>query len=132
MEQDIEGGSGAMKLKGVEGMSIATLEQEVQQGGRFVIYTFVFSIIIMTFRRSSPIYYIKPHTGAVGPGLKYTLITLLIGWWGIPWGPIYSIGGLISNFRGGKNVTAEVMNSFYARQMPQAAVSPAPGITQSL
>jgi hypothetical protein len=27
--------------------------------------------------------------------------TALLGWWGIPWGPIYSIGALASNANGG-------------------------------
>ena len=122
-----------MKVKGVEGMALGTLEQEVQQGGRFVVYTFVVSVILMTFKRSSSVYYIKPHMGSVGTGFKYTLITLLVGWWGIPWGPIYSIGGLITNFRGGKDVTVEVMNSFFAERGPQSAGSEAltPGLTQN-
>jgi hypothetical protein len=30
---------------------------------------------------------------------------------GIPWGPIYTIGSLIQNFGGGKDVTKEVLLS---------------------
>jgi hypothetical protein len=30
------------------------------------------------------------------------------GWWGIPWGPIFSIQSLITNFKGGKDLTAEI------------------------
>jgi hypothetical protein len=124
-----------MKIKGLEGISLETLEHEVQQGGRFVVYTFVVSVILMTFKRSSAVHYFRPHMGSVGPGLKYTLITLLFGWWGIPWGPIYSIGGLVANFRGGKNVTIEVMNALYAERGPrvpevQIPMS-TPGMTQN-
>lgn len=41
--------------------------------------------------------------------MKYTLLTFFVGWWGIPWGPIYSIGAFITNFKGGKDVTNEVL-----------------------
>jgi hypothetical protein len=34
-----------------------------------------------------------------------------MSWWGIPWGPIYTIQALATNLRGGKNVTHEVIAS---------------------
>jgi ATP-dependent phosphoenolpyruvate carboxykinase len=33
----------------------------------------------------------------------------LLGWWGIPWGPIYTIAAVVTNIRGGKDVTAEIL-----------------------
>lgn len=48
---------------------------------------------------------------SVGKGLGFTLLSLLFGWWGIPWGPIYTIGALITNFSGGRDVTQEVSYS---------------------
>jgi hypothetical protein len=65
----------------------------------------------MTFRRSSDIYFIKYHDGAVKKGLKFTILSALIGWWGIPWGAIYTIGALVTNLGGGKDVTKEVIQS---------------------
>ena len=41
-------------------------------------------------------------------GLPWTLLTLLAGWWGIPWGPIYTIQSLVVNLKGGKDVTASL------------------------
>jgi hypothetical protein len=35
--------------------------------------------------------------------------TLLLGWWGFPWGPIWSFAALARNAQGGHDVTAEVM-----------------------
>ena len=43
--------------------------------------------------------------------MVYTLISLLAGWWGIPWGPIYTITSLVTNLRGGKDVTQHVIAS---------------------
>jgi hypothetical protein len=41
--------------------------------------------------------------------MPWTLLTIVLGWWGIPWGPVYSIQSLVVNLKGGKDVTAEVM-----------------------
>lgn len=100
-----------MIIKGIEGMDSRSIESQIQQGGKFVIYTYCFSVILMTFRRSSNIYFIRADENAVAKGLKFTLLSAVVGWWGIPWGPIYTIGALITNLRGGKDVTAEVMAS---------------------
>jgi hypothetical protein len=43
-------------------------------------------------------------------GLPYTLFTLAAGWWGIPFGPIFSVMALFNNLKGGKDVTKEVMS----------------------
>jgi hypothetical protein len=43
--------------------------------------------------------------------LPFTLLSLVLGWWGIPWGPIYTIQSVVINFQGGKDVTKEVLAS---------------------
>ena len=98
-----------MKIKNVEGLTTQQLNNELAQGGKFVIYQFTISIVVMTFRRSSDIYFVRAGESAVAKGLGYTALSLLFGWWGIPWGPIYTIGSLINNLGGGKNVTQEVL-----------------------
>lgn len=99
-----------MKIKGIEGMSAHQINNELRDGGRFVIYQFCISIIVMTFKRSSNIYFIKSGESAFAKGLGYTLLSLVLGWWGIPWGPIYTIGAIVTNCRGGKDVTEETMS----------------------
>lgn len=103
-----------MNIRNIEGMTTEQINRELQNGGKFVIYQYTISIIVMTFRRSSDIYFIKEGESGVVKGLPFTFISLLFGWWGIPWGPIYTIGSLISNLGGGKNVTTEVLNSINA------------------
>lgn len=108
------------KINGIEGMSYSQLVGEVQSGGKFVVFEYCISILIMTFKRGSGIYYLKPGEGALAKGLPYSLLSLALGWWGIPWGFIYTPMALITNFGGGKNVTAEVMASLTrAAQAPQ-------------
>ncbi len=100
-----------MKINGLDGLTIDDINRELGRGGKFVVYQFCISIIVATFRRSSDIYFIPAgHTG-VSKGLIFTLISFVFGWWGIPWGPIYTIGSLITNFSGGKNITEDVTQS---------------------
>lgn len=100
-----------MKIIGIEGMTINELNMQVQAGGKFVIFQYCISVIVMTFRRPSDIYFIKAGESAVSKGIGFTLLSLLLGWWGIPWGPIYTIASLVTNFNGGKDVTNEVLAS---------------------
>jgi hypothetical protein len=44
-------------------------------------------------------------------GLPFSLLSLFLGWWGIPWGPIYTVQALWVNFSGGKDVTREILVS---------------------
>jgi len=88
-----------MKIVGAEGLSAQQLESELQRGAKFVIYQYCISILILTFRRSSNIHFIRVGENAACKGLSYSLISLFLGWWGFPWGPIYTIGSLIRNLR---------------------------------
>ena len=103
-----------MPIKGLEGMSTDQVNRELERGARFVCYDYCISLIIITFRRSSEIHFIRGSDSALAPGLKYSLLTFLLGWWGIPWGPIYTIGSLAKNFSGGRDLTAAVMESAQA------------------
>ncbi len=87
------------------------LQRELQQGGKFVMYQYCISILVITFRRSSNVYFIRQGENAVIRGLPFTLLSLVLGWWGIPWGPIYTIQSLWVNLRGGRDVTQEIMPS---------------------
>lgn len=85
------------------------LQQEIQQGAKFVMYQYCISLLVITFRRSSNIYFISHDQNALIKGLPFTLLSLVLGWWGIPWGPIYTIQSVWVNFNGGKDVTKEIV-----------------------
>src|SRR5215211_4849652 len=100
------------KIVGLEDIkSSGELQQELQQGGKFVMYQYCISILILTFKRSSSVYFIRHEENALIKGLPFTLLSLLLGWWGIPWGPIYTVQSVWVNFRGGREVTSEVFTS---------------------
>jgi hypothetical protein len=78
-------------------------------GGRFVVYRYCFSIVILTFRRTSSVRFMRFDQSRLRPGLPYTLLSLVAGWWGIPWGPIFTIEAVRTNLKGGTDVTAAVV-----------------------
>lgn len=67
---------------------------------RYAIFYEVKSFIFITTR--SAIQGIFCSTCAEKKALKASAITWILGWWGIPWGPIYSIQTLFINLLGGK------------------------------
>jgi len=98
-----------MKIHGIEGMTTNEINEELRRGAKFVLYQYCISVLVMTFKRGTDVYFIKSGESAVGKGIGWTILTVFLGWWGIPWGPIHTIGSLITNFAGGKNVTAEIL-----------------------
>lgn len=97
-------------IHGVEGLSVGEVQDQVRQGGKFVVYGYCMSFLVITLRRSSEIQFVRAGESPAVKGLKYTLLSLLLGWWGFPWGFIYTPAVVIQNLAGGKDVTADVMN----------------------
>lgn len=100
------------KIANINGLTIAEINQELSNGAKFVMFRYCVSILVLTFRRSSNIYFVRAGESAAKHSITFSIITFLFGWWGIPWGPIYSIGSLYTNMTGGKDVTQDVIRSF--------------------
>ena len=100
-----------MDIQGIDRMSGDQLAFELERGGRFVMFEYCISLVIVTFKRPSDIFFIRSGKSAVTKGLGYTFLSLIFGWWGIPWGPIYTIGSVFTNLSGGKDVTDDVLAS---------------------
>lgn len=98
-----------MRIRNIDGLSAEDLQKEVIEGGRFVYYPFALSLIVVTFKRTSGVYLVRRNENAAAKALPFTLLSLFFGWWGIPFGPKYTIESIRANTRGGKDVTDEVM-----------------------
>ncbi len=99
-----------MKIKNIDGLTAQELQEAVTHGGRFVHYPYTLSLIIVTFKRTSGVYLVREHENAAAKGFIFTLLSALFGWWGIPYGPKYTFESIKTNFKGGKDVTDEVMS----------------------
>lgn len=98
-------------IKGIEGMTVDQLNRELDNGAKFVVFQYCISIFIMTFRRGSDVYFVRAGESTFSKSIAFTILSLILGWWGIPWGPIYTLGAVFTNMGGGKDVTAEVLQS---------------------
>lgn len=63
-------------------------------------FTGCFSIVLLTHSFTSR-YLLRRSPRAAGVRAGYTLLTLLFGWWAIPFGPIRTVQALYRNLRGG-------------------------------
>lgn len=108
------------QIKGIEGLSTDQINKELERGAKFVVFQYCISLIVITFKRGSDIYFIREGESAVGKGIGFTVLTFFLGWWGIPWGPIYTIGSLYTNLSGGKDVTQEIINATQSTQQNAA------------
>jgi hypothetical protein len=99
-----------MQIKNIEGLRVSQIRDMVQQGGKFVVFPYTVSFILMTLKRSSDIYFIKADENTFKYSYGYVFLNLIVGWWGIPWGPIYTIGSAYHHIVGGKDLTEAVMS----------------------
>ena len=86
---------------------------------RYAIFYKVYSYLVVTHKNASQGIYCA--TCAAKEALKCSAITWFFGWWGFPWGPLYSIPALFRNLLGGEqpieqnaNILAYQAAYFYA------------------
>jgi hypothetical protein len=96
------------QIRGIEGLTSEQLEKELAAGGRFVFFEYCISLLVLTLRRPSAIYFLKGDQSGLVHGLRYSVLSLLLGWWGVPWGIFYTLLTLLNNLSGGCDITAEV------------------------
>jgi hypothetical protein len=98
-------------VAGAEGMSGGELAEELQRGGRLVVYQYCVSLLLVTFLQTSGVHLIRAGESPGRYGGRFSLLSLLFGWWGFPWGPIRTLQALATNGRG-IDVTQEVLANF--------------------
>ncbi len=98
-----------MRIKNIDGLTAGDLQREADNGARFIFFAWTISLIVVTFKRTSGVYLVRSGTSTALKGLPYTVLSLLLGWWGFPFGPKYTIGSILTNLKGGKDVTDDVM-----------------------
>jgi len=78
-------------------------------------FQYVVSIIFVTYRRGSVGVYCSSCRKK--EALKWSSVSALLGWWGIPWGPVYTLGAL------SRNGTGAVMDSELNGDLLQAVAA---------
>jgi hypothetical protein len=67
---------------------------------RLTLFTYVMSFVVVTTRR--PAGGILCSSCRTKAAFKYGGLSALLGWWGFPWGPIYTMGALGRALKGGE------------------------------
>ncbi|MBI5799723.1 MAG: DUF4339 domain-containing protein [Verrucomicrobia bacterium] len=88
--------------------SLTEAEREVIAGGRLVAFEYCWSLVVSFKRASAPVL-LRAGDDGFGAALRYSLLTVFLGWWGVP-GPIWVFTTLRHNARGGRDVTLEALS----------------------
>jgi hypothetical protein len=70
---------------------------------RFLV---AFSVIAASFKIPTR-HHIAGLDNLVYKQIQYSFVTLVCGWWGFPWGPVYTVQSLAKNASGGYIITIE-------------------------
>ncbi|MDE6762676.1 MAG: hypothetical protein K2J73_03230 [Oscillospiraceae bacterium] len=78
------------------GETLTYLGSPINTETQLVRYRYCFSYFIATSTRSSGLYIVRSRAALTGRIISI-LITLTVGWWGIPWGPIMTVKCIYSD-----------------------------------
>ena len=102
-------------------------EEMVMNGRRLVIYPYVFSIVVMTLRRNmAGVHVVETGKWPMGQLMGASLITSLFGWWGLPFGIIWSFINLFHLWNGGRDLTKSVLTEALGKQEAKRILAIAP------
>jgi len=78
-------------------------DQSAQVDGRGteVVFAYCMSAVVLTRVAWSPPIRIRSRKHAVLCGLPYSLASLIMGWWGLPWGALLTPRAVWTNCTGG-------------------------------
>lgn len=96
-------------IPGTEGLTAGEVVELIKAGGRFAVWQYNFSILVMSFRRSSGIRFISPGEGGFAACFGYSCISAFVGWWGFPWGIFWTPMTLGRNLLGGLDLTEPIL-----------------------
>lgn len=116
---------GQRPLAGTEGMTIQQIEDDILRGGRFRVFLWNFSIVVMSFQRSSALRYYRSNQSCGAAAWGWTLLSSVIGWWGIPWGIFFTLQTIYTNCMGGKDMTGDILAAFVGQQRANSVMSKA-------
>jgi hypothetical protein len=95
---------------------------------RYIIFWYVISLIFMTSRRTMQGVFCP--SCAPMKAVQASAVTWLLGWWGFPWGPIWTIGALYRNLLSGTqpaDVNAQILGRqtlyFWEKGKPDLAAA---------
>jgi hypothetical protein len=102
-----------VQVRGVHNLTTDEIRAELRAGGRLVFFETCVSLLFVSRRWASDLYLLRTGERGLWRGLPYSLLTLFLGWWGLPWGLVSTPQVLLVNLGGGHDVTAEASSLFH-------------------
>ncbi len=96
-------------LRGSRPLFAEELRTRVAAGARCVRFEYCFSFLFVTVRRQSEVFLTDSWQQRYLRGLWYSLLALVLGPWGIPWGLVWTPWAIWVNTTGGADCTADVL-----------------------
>lgn len=124
-------------------MQLDELKKVINQGGRFIVFPYCISLIFaITLKRLSPAILITSDEEYRDRAKPYRAISLVFGWWCIPWGPMRTLQFLKQIKNGALDVTSDIMlnldeaglaaREVVLRQMHQVFIKPETSSVKSM
>lgn len=105
----IQRSSRLISLGGIRPLFPEELRERILAGARIVRFEFCLSFLFVTIRRQSPLFFTDSWQSRYLRGLGYSVLALLLGPWGVPWGLIWTPWAIWTNLTGGIDQTADVL-----------------------
>jgi hypothetical protein len=67
-----------MEIKNIEGLRVSQIRDLIQEGAKFVVFPYTISFVLMTLKRSSDIYFIRPNENTFKYSFGYVSLNLII------------------------------------------------------
>lgn len=115
-------------LAGTRPLFSEEVRTRVAAGARLVRFEFCFSLLLFTIRRQSAIYLTESWQERYLRGLGYSILALLLGPWGVPWGLVWTPWAVWVNLTGGVDETDAFLAELNdpGHQLPNAGKAVAP------
>ncbi len=101
---------------------MATLQKEVEKGGKFITYSYNISLLGLMLNRLSPAIFIPAGKTDVHYRKKFNALCYVFGWWSLPGIP-KTISNIRFNNSGGLDITDDIMLNIKEESFPQQTVS---------
>ncbi|UII23137.1 hypothetical protein [Fulvivirga ligni] len=98
-------------IRNIDSLTTDQISQELKNGGKFVTFQYCISILILTYKKTSDIYFIRSGESTTKHSIGFTLLSIFLGWWGLQ-GPTHTINSLHSNLNGGVDITEEMLKQY--------------------
>lgn len=96
-------------IRGGESLTPAEIREAIANGATLVRYPYVLSAVLVTLRYESTVHLARTDDGRYWRAIPYLFVSLLFGWWAVPWGPILTARAVWACLSGGTDETAELL-----------------------